>query len=56
MKESMNAPINLLNRQMERLSLKGIPFKSFPAAEDEAIDELWKRCTEIDSEVQVIVS
>ena len=54
MKESMNDPVELLNSQMIRLSLIETPFQTFTAAEGQSIGSLWEKCTELDSDVQVL--
>lgn len=50
---SINVPIGMLNSQMERLTLKEKSFKSSKPASEEDIDDLWKKCFEIDENIEV---
>lgn len=57
MKKSMNNPVDLLNSQMTRmtkLALKETLFQTFSAAEGLSIDRLWEKCTEVNSDIQVL--
>ena len=50
----MNDPVDLLNSQMIRLPLKETPFQTFSSAEGQSIGSLWEKCTELDSDIQVL--
>ena len=57
MKKSMNNPVDLLNSQMTRmtkLALKETLFQTFSTAEGLSIDRLWEKCTEVNSDIQVL--
>ena len=53
LRESLETPINLLNCQMKRLSLKEKPFQTFKPAEDGEIDDIWELCLKIEQTLQV---
>ena len=53
MKESLSDPVDLLGSQMRRLALKEAHFQTFAPCKEDAMNDLWKRCTEIAPGVQV---
>lgn len=53
LRESLETPIDLLNSQMKRLSLKEKPFQTFKPAEDGEIDDIWQQCLKIEQALQV---
>jgi hypothetical protein len=55
LRDSLETPIDLLNTQMRRLSLKDKPFQTFQPAEEGHINELWQRCLQIEQQLQVLV-
>ncbi|CAB3998966.1 Hypothetical predicted protein [Paramuricea clavata] len=50
--ESLSFPIDLLNSQMNRLSLKEKKFQTFTPASEEEINTLWQKCLEIEKGLQ----
>jgi uncharacterized Zn finger protein len=54
--ESLSFPIDLLNSQMNRLSLKEKKFQTFTPASEEEINTLWQKCLEIEKGLQVYSS
>ena len=51
--DSLERPTELLSTQMKRLSLKDRKFQTFQPADEEAIEELWLKCLQIDDQLQV---
>ena len=51
--ESLQPTIDLMEGIFERLSLKGESFKTFKAASDEDICELWELLLEIDETLEL---
>ena len=55
LKDSLKAPVELLQSQMHRLSLKEKKFKTFEAATQDETDNMWDHCQKIDSQLKVKV-
>ena len=52
--DSVETPVDMLNCQMRRLSLKERQFNTFLPAEDSNINKLWENCLKIEEKLDVM--
>ena len=53
LRDSLETPIDLLNNQMRRLTLKDQPFQTYQPADEAQMDQLWQTCLQLEEQLQV---